>query len=125
MAASSSLRVGICQDEVVNVDSIHHIASIEETFVVFRLYESSLGDKLFAEIFIPNMPSLLLPVEITMEFQDNVFSVDTARNFESTWELHVHVSANGSLGVCGDIVHLLGLPSKSHDESQKKTDRHP
>ena len=41
------------------------------------------------------------------------------------WELHVHVLVDGSLGVCGNIVHLLGLPSKSHDESQKKTDRYP
>ena len=113
------------QDGVVNVECIHHITSIEETFIVFRLNDSSLGDKPFAKIFIPNTSSLLLPVEITMEFQDNVFSVDTTRNFESSWELHINVSVDGSLGVCGDIVHLLGLPSKSRNESQKKTDRHP
>ena len=89
---------------------------------MFGLHKSSFGDESLMEIPIPNPPGLFLSIKIMMEFQDKRFSVDPTRDCESSRELHIHIAVYRGLGVCCDIVYLLSVPSKSHDEGKEKSD---
>ena len=92
---------------------------------MFGLHKSSFGDESLAEVLIPDPPGFFLSIEIMVEFQDNCFSVDTTRDFKSSRELRIHATIYRGLGVGCDIVYLLRVPPKSHDEGKEKSFSHP
>ena len=97
------------QDGIVSVEYIDYLALIKDTFIHFGLLKPNLVDKLLYQVFIPNLASLLLAVNVSVNLEYVVLAASPF-NGKTFGYFHVDVPLNWCLRECQHIVDLCGVP---------------